>query len=153
MRATSGNLNRVPLAPKPRWAVLISGRGSNLSSLLLNTDFDIRLVVSSSDSAEGLLKARRAGVPTRIAPTKRTLTGKTKLDFEKLSEELAQCGITHVLLAGFMKIVPASFVSRWNGKILNLHPSMLPLYPGLDSIQNAFAAGADMGVTVHEVNE
>lgn len=131
---------------RTRWAVLISGRGSNLSALLDYPDeIPIAVVVSSKASAEGLLKARRAGVPTHVLDR--------KIDWPALTKLLRARGVTHVCLAGFMRIVPAEFVAAWRGRIVNLHPSLLPKYPGLESIALAYAAGDDMGVTVHEVDE
>lgn len=131
---------------RARWAVLISGRGSNLSALLDYPDeISIALVVSSKSRAEGLLKAKRAGVPT--------LTLDRVIDWAHLSQTLRERGVTRICLAGFMRIVPASFVSEWRHAIVNLHPSLLPKHPGLDSIRAAYLAGDDLGVTVHEVDE
>lgn len=135
----------------PRWGVLISGRGSNLGALLeLGDEFDARIVISSSPTAYGLTRARRHGVPCATAPL---LPNSKKIDWQALDDLLVARGVTHVFLAGFMKIVPADFVSRWAGRILNLHPSILPSYPGLQSIQRAHADRADVGVTIHEVDE
>lgn len=134
-----------------RWAVLISGRGSNLSSLLDHQDeFQISLVVSSSPTAGGLWKARRAGVATALVPL---LAGSKKIDWENLSVLLREKRVTHICLAGFMKIVPPSFVKDWQGRLINLHPSLLPAYPGLESIEKAHADGQDLGVSVHFVSE
>lgn len=134
-----------------RWAVLISGRGSNLAALLeLREEIDIRLVVSSSAQAYGLLRARRTGVPTQLTPF---VSGTKKIDWTELNRVLRAHGITHIFLAGFMKIVPESFVAEWRGRIVNLHPSLLPKYPGLKSIERAYEAGDSIGITVHEVNE
>jgi formyltetrahydrofolate-dependent phosphoribosylglycinamide formyltransferase len=135
-----------------RLGVLISGRGSNLSALLdLREEVGIRVVVSSRPEAYGLLRARRAGVATFITPFRDSTH--TKIDWIELTRRLEERGVTHLFLAGFMKIVPASFVEYWRGRILNLHPSLLPSYPGLDSIARAYADGAEIGVSVHEVNE
>jgi phosphoribosylglycinamide formyltransferase 1 len=139
-----------------RWGVLISGRGSNLGALIDaratcgDSFFDLRLVLSSSPLASGLLRARRAGIPTDLIPY---AAGTKKIDWVALDRRLRKEGVTHLFLAGFMKIVPASFVENWRGRILNLHPSLLPLYPGLGSIEKAYSDGAPMGLTVHEVNE
>jgi len=134
-----------------RWAVWISGRGSNLAALLeLRDEIDVRLVVSSTPKAYGLLRARRAGVPTMLTPF---LPETKKIDWPELGRVLRARGVTHIFLAGFMKIVPASFVAEWQGRIVNLHPSLLPKYPGLRSIERAYEDGADIGITVHEVNE
>jgi phosphoribosylglycinamide formyltransferase-1 len=136
---------------KPRWVVLISGRGSNLAALLeVREEIDIRLVVSSSAAALGLLRAKRAGVPTYVAPL---VSGTKKLDWNRIDKLLVEHAVTHIFLAGFMKIVPAGFVKKWQERIVNLHPSLLPAYPGLESIQRAHADRAAIGLTVHKVNE
>lgn len=125
---------------------MISGRGSNLAALLeLREEVDIRLVVSSRADAHGLLKARRAGVPTLVLDK--------KIDWPALDQELRMRGITHVFLAGFMRVIPAEFLKLWQGRVVNLHPSLLPSYPGLNSIARAYQDAADIGVTVHEVSE
>lgn len=134
---------------RKRWGVLISGRGSNLAALLdTRPETDLRLVVSSSAQAYGLLRAKRAGVPTALAPT---LPNSKKIDWSALDKMLREARVTHVFLAGFMKVIPASFVDAWVGRIVNLHPSLLPTYPGLNSIERAYADGAAIGLTVHEV--
>lgn len=140
------------------WAVLISGRGSNLSSLLDHLDeLPIKLVLSSSAEAGGLWRAKRMGVEAALVPTEiyRTKDNieKRRIDWPKLTAVLRSRGITHVCLAGFMKIVPASFVADWENRLINLHPSLLPAYPGLESIERAHADKQDIGVTVHFVNE
>lgn len=129
-----------------RWAVFISGTGSNLSALLEGrSQFDIGLVVSSTPKAIGILRARRAGVPVYIM--------KNKSDWEGIETALAEYNIDRVFLAGFMRIVPAVFLTKWQGRILNVHPSLLPAYPGTHSIERAFADQAALGVSVHEVIE
>ena len=130
-----------------RWAVFISGRGSNLSAALQHLENEnsarISLVVSSSRKAIGLLRARRAGVPTLVLGR--------PIDWAALDAELRVRGIKRIFLLGFMRIVPAEFVRAWSGRIVNLHPSLLPKYPGVDSIEAAFNAPDDVGVSVHEV--
>lgn len=134
---------------RKRWGVLISGRGSNLAALLDTRDeTDLRLVVSSNPRAYGLLRAKRAGVPTALAPL---VAGTKKIDWVTLDRLLRDARVTHVFLAGFMKVIPASFVDSWQGRIINLHPSLLPAYPGLDSIERAYRDGAAVGLTIHEV--
>jgi phosphoribosylglycinamide formyltransferase 1 len=125
---------------------MVSGRGSNLAALLEMHDvLDIRVVVSSNAKAPALFKAKRAGVPTLLLDK--------KIDWQKLDRDLRARGVSHIFLAGFMKVVPTEFVQLWDGKILNLHPSLLPAYPGLKSIERAFEERADLGVSVHLVNE
>lgn len=127
-----------------RWAVLISGRGSNLQALLdLGANLDVRLVASSKASAPGLLRARRHGVPTLVLPK--------KIDWAVLERELHARKITHIFLAGFMKLIPADFVNRWESRLLNVHPSLLPAYPGLAALEKSYEDDAAMGVTVHVV--
>lgn len=135
---------------RPTWAVLISGRGSNLAALLeLRDEIDIRLVISSRANAPGLLRARRAGIPTLLTPF---IQGTKKIDWDFLYTELKSALVTHVFLAGFMKIVPPAFIARFPaGSIVNLHPSLLPAYPGLNSIERAHSEGTELGATVHEV--
>lgn len=139
---------------RKRWAVLISGRGSNLAALLdMRPQADIHLVVSSSAAAHGLLRARRAGAATCLTPlmASSNTAGSKKIDWAALDRLLRQTGITHIFLAGFMKVLPGSFVDAWAGRIVNLHPSLLPAYPGLRSIERAHADAADVGVTIHDV--
>lgn len=134
---------------RKRWAVFISGRGSNLAALLETRDeVEIQLVVSSNPEAHGILRAARAGVPTEMAPT---LQGSKRVNWAALDELLRRYRVTHIFLAGFMRIVPEAFLSEWEGRILNLHPSLLPSYPGLESIEKAYNESAPIGVTVHEV--
>lgn len=129
-----------------RWAVFISGRGSNLQAILdLAGEANVRKVVSSKADAPGVRRARRHGVPVQILAK--------KIDWALLSRDLRAGGITNLFLCGFMKIVPAEFVAEWRGRILNVHPSLLPAYPGLRSFERAFEDGADVGVTVHVVTE
>lgn len=133
------------LIRRPRWAILISGRGSNLQVWLDHAEFvDVEWVVSSKATAPGLLKAQRRGIQTAVLPK--------LIDWQKFHFELKKRNITHLLLAGFMKLIPADFVNLWSGRILNIHPSLLPAFPGLHSLQNSYAAGASMGITVHHVS-
>jgi phosphoribosylglycinamide formyltransferase 1 len=129
---------------KQRWAVFISGRGSNLQALLdLSGEVETVLVVSSRKQAPGLWRARRAGVPTTVLP-------KT-IDWDDLDAQLRRHRVSAIVLAGFMKIVPESFIERWKGLIFNLHPSLLPLYPGMNSIECSYRDRAAMGVSFHHV--
>lgn len=138
---------------RPRWAVLISGRGSNLAAVLeWRDEIDVRLVLSSRAEAWGLLRARRAGgVPAEVMPLQK---GTKKIDWPATIRRIAESGATHVLLAGFMRLVPVELINRFSpGRIVNLHPSLLPAYPGLKSIERAYFDGAELGCTVHEVIE
>lgn len=128
----------------PRWAILISGRGSNLQVWLDHAEFvDVGWVVSSKATAPGLLKAKRRGIQTTVLPL--------LIDWSKFHLELKKRNITHLMLAGFMKLIPTDFVNQWRGRILNIHPSLLPAFPGLHALQRCFAEGAPVGVTLHHV--
>lgn len=137
----------------PRWAVLISGRGSNLGALLdLRDEIDIACVYSSSARAYGLLRARRAGVPTAVLVKTGQGPIAKMIDWVALDRDLRRRGVSRLVLAGFMRIVPSSFIDLWEKRILNLHPSLLPAYPGVKSIERAYQAGDDVGVSIHEVD-
>ncbi len=103
----------------------------------------VSLVVSSKASAAGLLRARRAGLQTLIFDS--------KINYEKLNEELRKRKIEKLILAGFMKIIPSSFIAQWKNRIVNIHPSLLPLYPGLSAFEKSFEEKNHMGVTLHQV--
>lgn len=129
-----------------RIAIFISGRGSTMQALLDHTStLRCALVVSSKANAPGLLRARRHGIPTLVLDK--------KIDYEVLHKELKQRKIDRIFLAGFMKIVPASFIQKWEGQIVNIHPSLLPLYPGLSAFENSHAEKDSMGVTLHQVTK
>ena len=140
-----------------RWCVFISGRGSNLAAAIeecRETGPTISLVVSSDDSAPGLAKARRAGIPTLVMPKidhPTTGSGKQKIDWVALDRALRAARIDAIFLLGFMRIVPADFLERWSGRVWNLHPSLLPSFPGLRSIERAAMAKAPLGATIHVV--
>ncbi len=127
-----------------RTAIMISGRGSNLQALLdLASSLRVSFVVSSKASAYGLFRARRQGIQTLVLDA--------KIDYQKLNSELKNRGIKKIFLAGFMKIIPESFVKQWEGQIINIHPSLLPLYPGLSAFEKSFADKNNLGVTLHQV--
>lgn len=127
-----------------RWAVLISGTGSNLQALLDRCFEPMPLVVySSKASAGGLSKAKRMGIPTVVLPN--------PIDWKALNEDLKVRRIQKIFLLGFMKIIPDHFVKLWENRMFNLHPSLLPAYPGLQSFEKAYQEGAPLGATVHKV--
>lgn len=129
-----------------RTAVFISGSGSTLQSLLeMQHQFEISLVVSNRVQALGLLKAKRFGRHCLVLPR--------PIDYQSLHRQLLDQRIERLFLAGFMKLMPAEFVELWRGRIMNIHPSLLPLYPGLDSALKSWQDQCDMGVTLHHVNE
>ena len=130
--------------PFSRWAVFISGQGTNLQALLdARPAITIPLVVSSRSEAPGVGRAHKAGVPVQVLPK--------AIDWNSLSEQLKQQNIDGIFLLGFMKILPETFISQWSGRILNLHPSLLPHYRGLHAIERSYQEGAAMGVTIHWV--
>jgi phosphoribosylglycinamide formyltransferase-1 len=131
-------------AKSAHWAVFISGRGSNLQALLdAVPKIQISLVVSSNVDAIGVERAHRAGVSVLILPK--------NISWGELSEELKLHKVDRIFLAGFMKVIPESFIGAWPKKILNLHPSLLPSYKGLRAIERGYADGAALGVTIHWV--
>lgn len=125
-----------------KMAVLVSGRGSNMQALLDQEGCNIRLVCSHRILAAANFKARRNFIP--VFKTK-------KIDFSEWKEFLKSRQISKLFLLGFMRIVPEEFIHSFRANILNLHPSLLPLYPGLEAIETSFQDKAPMGVTVHEV--
>jgi phosphoribosylglycinamide formyltransferase 1 len=141
---------------KRRVAVLISGRGSNMAALIRaarQEDFpaEIAVVISNRTDAGGLEKARASGIPTVTIESKPF--GKDRLAFETaLQSTLDEYKIELICLAGFMRLFTAEFVQRWYGRMLNIHPSLLPSFPGLDPCGQALKAGVKIsGATVHFV--
>lgn len=141
---------------KSRVAILISGRGSNMAALIEAAkakDFpaEIAVVISNRAEAAGLERARTSGVATEIIESKPF--GKDRAAFEKvLEEKLAQHRVELICLGGFMRLFTAEFVQRWYGRMLNIHPSLLPSFPGLDPHGQALKAGVKIsGATVHFV--
>jgi len=141
---------------KRRVAILISGRGSNMAALIeaaRQKDYpaEIALVGSNRTEAGGLDKAKASGIPTVVIESQPF--GKDRAAFEKaLEAALGQYGIELICLGGFMRLFTADFVQRWYGKMLNIHPSLLPSFPGLDPHGQALNAGVKIsGATVHFV--
>ena len=144
--------------PKKRVAVLISGRGSNMTALIEAAEAkdypaEIVLVVSNRPDAAGLARARAAGVATAVVDHQPF--GNDREAFERaLDDELRKNGIEIVCLAGFMRLLTAWFIGRWRGRILNIHPALLPEFKGLDTHRRALEAGVKRhGATVHFVVE
>jgi phosphoribosylglycinamide formyltransferase 1 len=140
---------------RKRVAVLISGRGSNLGALIdaaAASDYpaEIVLVLSNVSDAAGLSRARQNGIPAVVIDHRRY---ETKVAFEDaIDASLRQAGIDLICLAGFMRLLSAKFVEAWRDRILNIHPSLLPLFPGLNTHARALAAGAtEHGASVHFV--
>ena len=141
-----------------RVAILISGAGSNMAALIdaarrPGSAYSMALVVSNNPDASGLALAAAQGVGT-VAVDHRPF-GKDRAAHEAaIQAELENFGIEVVALAGYMRLLTPWLVRRWEGRMLNIHPSLLPLYPGLDTHARAIAAGdAEAGCTVHLVTE
>jgi phosphoribosylglycinamide formyltransferase 1 len=141
--------------PHRRLGVLISGRGSNLQALIDavaegRLDADIALVASNRPDAQGLTRARTAGIPTVVLDHRGF--GTRDLFEQALVRELRDRGVSLVCLAGFMRLLGATFLEAFPNRILNIHPSLLPAFPGLDTHRRALAAGVKVhGCTVHFV--
>ena len=143
-------------AMKRRVAILISGRGSNMAALIQAAaaqDFpaEIAVVISNRADAGGLEKARASGIPTVTIESKPF--GGDRAAFETvLQSALDQHKIDLICLGGFMRLFTAEFVQRWYGRMLNIHPSLLPSFPGLEPQAQALSAGVKIsGATVHFV--
>lgn len=141
---------------KRRVAILISGRGSNMAALIeaaAPADFpaEIVVVISNRGDAGGLERANASGIPTVTIES--TPFGKDRAAFEAvLQAALDQHRVELICLGGFMRLFTAEFVQRWYGRMLNIHPSLLPSFPGLDPQGQALRAGVKIsGATVHFV--
>jgi len=141
---------------KRRVAILISGRGSNMVALIeaaAAPDFpaEIAVVISNRADAGGLSRAAALGVPTVTIESKPF--GKDRAAFEaELQSVLDQYRIELICLGGFMRLLTSSFVEQWHGRMLNIHPSLLPSFPGLEPHAQALKAGVKIsGATVHFV--
>jgi phosphoribosylglycinamide formyltransferase-1 len=144
-----------PQRPRCPIVVLISGRGTNMRALIdysRRTDaaYSVAAVLSDRPDAAGLSIAAELGVPTQ-ALEPRAGTDRTAYD-RRLAGTIAQCSPSLIALAGFMRILSPAFVQEFEGRILNIHPSLLPLYPGLHTHRRVLAAGGTVhGATVHYV--
>ncbi len=140
---------------RARLAVLISGRGSNLQAFIEASasgalGADIAVVISNNPAADGLQLAAGAGIPTRSIDH-RQFPSREAFD-AALAEAVEQWQVDLVILAGFMRILTPIFILPFSGRLLNVHPSLLPRYPGLNTHQRALDAGdREAGVTVHFV--
>lgn len=141
---------------RARVAILISGDGSNMVALVEATrapdcPYEVVLVLSNNPDAGGLAKAAALGVPARAIDHRPH--GRDREAHERLIDAaLREAGADHVALAGYMRVLTPFLVEAWAGRMLNIHPSLLPEYPGLDTHQRALDAGdAEAGCTVHLV--
>lgn len=141
---------------KKRVAVLISGNGSNLQALIDACENDeyypakIALVISNKADAYGLHRAKEHKIPSVIIPHKNY---DSREDFDSaLNKELKKYEIDIVCLAGFMRVLSSNFVNDWEGRMINIHPSLLPKHKGSHAVLDALAAGDTVtGCTVHHV--
>jgi len=142
-------MDRIPIA------ILISGRGSNMQALIeacARPDYPARIVLvfSNNEKAAGLKIAQDAGLATH-ALDHRQFASRSAFEAQ-LHKILQKAGVRVICLAGFMRILTSEFVKAWDGRILNIHPSLLPKYPGLDTHKRALDSGdAIHGCTVHLV--
>jgi phosphoribosylglycinamide formyltransferase-1 len=137
---------------KTKVGILLSGRGSNMIALVESaTTYDVALVASDKPEAAGIVWARDHGLATFARSPK----GIPKAEYETAIETaLHAAGVEVIALAGYMRLLSDAFVQRWQGKILNIHPSLLPKYKGLDTHARAIAAGDTVaGCSVHIVTE
>jgi phosphoribosylglycinamide formyltransferase-1 len=136
--------------------ILISGRGSNMVALVEATrdgtiPAEVVLVVSNRAGAEGLAKAEALGLPTRTQVSK----GRRREEHDESVAELMEgAGVDLICLAGYMRLLSPAFVERFRGRLLNIHPSLLPAFPGLDAAGQALEHGVKQsGCTVHFIDE
>jgi phosphoribosylglycinamide formyltransferase-1 len=147
-----------PHGARVRVGALISGRGSNLSALIdaaKRPDYpaEIVVVVANIPQAGGLEIARAAGIATAVIDH-RPFKGDREGHEKAIDAELSAAGVDLVALAGYMRILTPGFVQTWRGRMINIHPSLLPHFPGVDTHARALAAGHDRhGCTVHWVTE
>jgi phosphoribosylglycinamide formyltransferase-1 len=142
---------------KQRIGVLLSGRGSNFEALAESVaagripNAEISLVVSNREGAAGIERAKARGIETRVIPSK----GLQREDHDRMVvAALQEKGVELVCLAGYMRLLSPLFVRAFPGKILNVHPSLLPAFPGLEAQRQALEHGAKVtGCTVHFVDE
>ena len=136
---------------KIKIAVFISGTGSNLKNLIIfskRKNFEVELVISNKRNAKGLIFARQYKIPTKVYYLK-----KSSKDEKKILDILLKKKIKLICLAGFMKILSKNFIKNFKGNILNIHPSLLPKYKGLNTHERAILGGEKYsGCTVHFVN-
>jgi formyltetrahydrofolate-dependent phosphoribosylglycinamide formyltransferase len=142
------------MTTRARVAVFISGSGTNMAALLYasrlpDCPYEIVLVLSNNPEAGGLALAEAEGVPTFVLPQK----GIPRAEHDAAMEaEVRRHGAQWIALAGYMRILTSEFVARWDGRMVNIHPSLLPKYTGLHTHERAIAAGdAQAGCTVHLV--
>ncbi len=141
---------------RKRVAVLISGRGSNMTALIAaakdnSYPAEIALVLSNRPDAGGLATARTEGIATEVVD--HTRFGKDRAAFERAMQSVLETHrVDFVCLAGFMRLLSSTFIAQWQNRLLNIHPALLPAFKGLDTHKRALDAGAKVhGATVHFV--
>jgi len=147
----------VNTARRARLGILISGRGSNMVALADAVhearipNAEISVVVSDQANAAGLAKAKERGIETLVIERR----GRTREEHDReIAEALRERSIDLVCLAGYMRILSREFIDPYRGRILNIHPSLLPSFPGLDAQKQALEHGVKLtGCTVHFVDE
>lgn len=150
-------MSHVPSAPRKRVVIFISGGGSNMETLIRAAqapDYPAEVVAVISDKAEagGLAKAQAAGIKTHVFVRKDYASKEAHED--AILAQLAAIAPDIVCLAGYMRLLSGRFIAPYEGRILNIHPSLLPLFPGLHTHQRALDAGMKLaGCTVHLVTE
>lgn len=138
-------------------AVLISGQGNNLQAIIdacqtQQIPAEIVCVISNKANAFGLIRAQSAGIFSRVF-LRNNFESNLAMD-QSIADELDKFDVDLIVLAGYMKILTPEFIQRFEGKIINIHPSLLPKYPGLNTYQRALDSGdREHGTTVHFVNE
>ena len=144
------------MAERVRVGVLVSGRGTNMVALSEHKrrearSYDVALVASNVPEARGLVVARRLGIPVWA----RSHKGLEREEFDHLLDlALREHDVEMVALAGYMRLLSGEFIRKWPGRILNIHPSLLPAYKGLDTHRRALEAGEIwVGCSVHLVTE
>ena len=142
--------------PRARLGILVSGRGSNMVALADacaagGIAADVALIVSNVPGAPALERASARGIATEVLDHR----GVAREHHDaRVTAALERAAVTHVCLAGYMRLLSAAFVRRWEGRILNVHPSILPAFPGIDAQRQAVEHGAKIsGCTVHFVDE
>ena len=144
------------MTDRAKVAVLISGRGSNMTALIEaakapDCPYAVVLVLSNTPDAEGLTLATAAGVPT-LAIDHRPFGADREAHERALDAALREAGAEYVALAGYMRVLTPFLVEAWAGRMINIHPSLLPKYPGLDTHRRAIEAGdTEAGCSVHLV--
>jgi phosphoribosylglycinamide formyltransferase 1 len=131
-----------------KWALFFSGQGTNLEAILNKYHkswVHKPVLITNNPKALGLKIAEKFHLEAIVLDK--------PINFSKLSEYLKSQNVERIFLLGFLKIIPPEFLKDWVNQIFNLHPSLLPMYPGLNSIERAFNDKQDIGVSIHKVTE